>query len=335
MASDDAGRAGGARLTMADLSRIAGVSKITVSRALRDSDLVRPELRARIRELAESKGYRLNVAARDLRLQRRRRVAVIVEMQPSEERPMSDPYPLALLGGIVQECSSAGYGVLLTTAEPKMRAEVEDASGIILLGQGSHDDAVRRLAGHRVPLVIWGADDGFDGQAIVVGSDNRHGGQQAAGHLLRAGRRRLAFVGDTSHAELADRHAGFGETAAAGGAAIVATCAAGFTVASARAAVADLIAGGPAIDGLFAASDLMAIGAVEAIRAAGLTVPGDISVIGYDDSPAAAAHAPPLSTIRQDWVAGGRLLATKLIACLSGAPAASEMLETELVARGT
>jgi len=87
---------------MADLAKVAGVSKITISRALSDSPLVQRETRERLQALAHELGYKLNVSARNLRLRRSHTVAVIVEMKPSHDRTMLDPYPLILLRGISQ-----------------------------------------------------------------------------------------------------------------------------------------------------------------------------------------------------------------------------------------
>ena len=98
-------------VTMEDLASLAGVSTITVSRALRDSPLVTEKTRERIRRIAEEQGYRLNISARNLRMRRSYSVAVVVEMTPVRGRPMSDPYPLELLGGITQELTTAGYSV--------------------------------------------------------------------------------------------------------------------------------------------------------------------------------------------------------------------------------
>src|SRR5207244_2362929 len=92
-------RKGKSGLRMEDLAAMAGVSTITISRALRDSPLVTPETREKIRKLAEEQGYRFNISARNLRLRRSYSIAVVVEMTPAEDRPMSDPYPLELLGG--------------------------------------------------------------------------------------------------------------------------------------------------------------------------------------------------------------------------------------------
>src|SRR3954471_8243949 len=134
---------GESALTMEDLARIAGVSTITVSRALRDSPLVPEGTREKIRRIAAEQGYRFNVSARNLRMRRSYSVAVVVEMTPVKGRPMSDPYPLELLGGITQELTTAGYSVVLTSKQLLNTAPVQGADGLILLGQGSHGEAVR------------------------------------------------------------------------------------------------------------------------------------------------------------------------------------------------
>ncbi|MBY8821479.1 LacI family DNA-binding transcriptional regulator [Sphingomonas colocasiae] len=328
------------RVTMADVARIAGVSKITVSRALSGSELVRPEVRDRIRKAAAAAGYRINLAARDLRLRQRRRVAVVIDMSATDDRPMSDPYPLALLGGIVQECAVAGFAVVLTTSDPRMSAEVQDASGIIVLGQGSHHHAVRALAAHDVPMVVWGADDGVESAlgVVVIGGDNRRGGELAAEHMRAHGRQSLIFLGDSSHAELAGRLDGFRTGIAEHGGRLVAARSSGFTIESGAAAMASLIAQGIAFDGVFAGSDLVAIGAMRAMREHGLLPGRDVSVVGYDDSPAAAAHVPPLTSIRQDWTEGGRLLASTLLASLepdTAPPVSARIVSASLIGRQT
>src|SRR5450830_2200915 len=195
-------------LTMEDLAQLAGVSKITVSRALRDSPLVTPEKRAKIRQIAQEQGYLLNVSARNLRMRRSYSVAVVVEMAPDKNRPMSGPYPLELLGGITQELTAAGYSVVLTSKQLMNTAPVEGADGLILLGQGSHGEAVRTLQQTGMPLVVWGApEQGAD--YIVVGSDNRKGGISAAERFIAQGRQKLVFLGDVDHAEVQERCAGF------------------------------------------------------------------------------------------------------------------------------
>ena len=141
--------------TMEDLAKLAGVSTITVSRALRDSPLVTEKTREKIRQLASEQGYRFNISARNLRMRRSYSVAVVVEMTPVKGRPMSDPYPLELLGGITQELTTSGYSVVLTSKQLLDTAPVQGADGLILLGQGSHGEAVKALQQTNLPLVVW------------------------------------------------------------------------------------------------------------------------------------------------------------------------------------
>jgi len=321
-------------MTMEDLAQLAGVSKITISRALRDSPLVAPETRALIQRLAQEHGYKLNVSARNLRLQRSRMVEVVVEMRPATDRPMSDPYPLELLGGICQELTTLGYSVLLQAQPEAMRFPTHAADGIILLGQGPHGDAVRELAKSGLPMVVWGAEDPAS-PATVVGSDNRQGGVLAAERLLALGRRRLVFLGDTDHAEVAARCAGFTESAQAAGAEVATARPDGFTFGGGDRAIRALLAQSAAPDGIFAASDLLAMGAIGALSDAGLAVPHTVSVIGCDDTPMGASFVPPLTSIQQDWRQGGALLAKKILHLIEGEATKSEMLPTKLVVRGS
>jgi len=324
-------------ITMEDLAKIAGVSTITVSRALRDSELVTEKTRARIRKIAAEQGYRLNISARNLRMRRSYSVAVVVEMTPVKGRPMSDPYPLELLGGITQELTTAGYSVVLTSKQLLDTAPVQGADGLILLGQGSHGEAVRALQATNLPLVVWGAPEA-DGSYVVVGSDNRKGGASAAERFLDQGRRKLVFVGDVDHAEVEKRCAGFIE-AMAGRATVHILRPKAFTFEAGFDCVNALLRkkAGHGCDGLFAASDQLAMGAIRALTEAGLRVPEDISVIGYDDTPGAASFVPPLTSVHQYLRDGGVLLAKKMLAMIDGAQkdVQSEMLPTTLIVRQT
>ncbi|WP_242107776.1 LacI family DNA-binding transcriptional regulator [Luteimonas aquatica] len=319
---------------MADLARLAGVSAITVSRALAGSPLVNPETATRIKAIAEAQGYTFNVSARNLRLRSNRTVAVIVEMKPSPDRRMSDPYPLDLLGGISQELASAGYCVLLSTRAGGDVAAVRGADAVILLGQGAHEDAVAAVARWRLPMVVWGAP--LPGAAqVTVGSDNRRGGALAAERFLALGRHRIGFLGDTAHAEVAARLAGFEAVLSAHGLKAAHAKPAAFTVAAGAKASHALLERHPQADALFAASDLLAIGAVRALTERGRRVPEDVSVIGYDDTPLAATYVPALSSVHQNLHEGGVLLARKALALVEGREVASETLPTNLVVRAT
>lgn len=334
MASKIAMRKTETGLTMEDLAKLAGVSTITVSRALRDSPLVTEQTREKVRRIAEEQGYRLNISARNLRMRRSYSVAVVVEMTPVKGRPMSDPYPLELLGGITQELTTAGYSVVLTSKQLLDTAPVQGADGLILLGQGSHGEAVKVLQKAGLPLVVWGApmpDSGY----IVVGSDNRAGGISAAGRFIEQGRKKLIFLGDVDHAEVSDRCAGF-MSALEGHGQVQILRPKAFTFECGFDAMSALLAkSGPGFDGVFAASDLLAMGAIRALTENFLRVPEDVSVVGYDDTPGAASFVPPLTSVHQYLRDGGVLLAKKMLGMINGEPVQSEMLPTTLICRQT
>jgi len=319
---------------MADLARLAGVSAITVSRALRGSPLVNAHTRERIKEIARQSGYAFNASARNLRLGRSMTIAVVVEMQPSAERQMSGPYPLDLLGGITQELTTAGYSVLLTTLQGGALPNVQAADGVILLGQGAHEDAMHEVQRWGRPMVVWGAVSHHETQ-VVVGSDNQQGGALAAERFLALGRRRPVFLGDPAHAEFAERLQGFSAAFARACITVQAPAITGLTVSAGADAVRALLAQRCPMDALFAASDLLAIGAIRALTEHGLRVPDDVSVIGYDDTPLGATYVPPLSSIHQNFTAAGSLLARKICALIEGRATGSETLPTHLVLRAT
>jgi DNA-binding LacI/PurR family transcriptional regulator len=322
-------------VTMEDVARVAGVSTITVSRALRDSPLVTEQTREKIRKIAAEQGYRFNISARNLRMRRSYSVAVVVEMTPVKGRPMSDPYPLELLGGITQELTTAGYSVVLTSRQLLDTAPVQGADGLILLGQGSHGEAVRALQQTGMPLVVWGAPES-ESSYVVVGSDNRKGGASVAERFLEQGRRKLVFVGDVDHAEVQERCAGFID-ALSGRATVHILRPKAFTFEAGFDCVRALLKkkSGHNCDGMFAASDLLAMGAIRALTEAGMRVPDDISVVGYDDTPGAASFVPPLTSVHQYLRDGGVLLAKKMLAMIEGQPVQTEMLPTTLIVRQT
>jgi DNA-binding LacI/PurR family transcriptional regulator len=325
---------------MEDIALRAGVSKITVSRALRDSDAVTPETRERIKQVAQALGYRMNHSARNLRLRKTHTIAVVLEMQPDADRPISDPYPLQLLGGIIQELTTRRYSALLTSLEAVSQDQGLAADGVILLGQGANDIAVRRLQQLGLPMAVWGAVHGIEGKKggrhVQVGSDNLHGGACVAERFVALQRSEIVFLGDDSHAEVADRLQGFQRVLSKAGlkAQVLKPAAftfgAGFTVIQSHLSSARRVP-----DALFAASDLLAMGAVRAFLDAGLRVPQDVSVVGYDNSPAGQTFEPPLSSVHQQWQHGGMLLARKVLDLVAQRPAHSEIMPTSLVVRAT
>jgi DNA-binding LacI/PurR family transcriptional regulator len=328
------------RPQMADIARIAGVSRATVSRALNGSKLLSPETRERIVDLARSMNYSINVAAQNLRLKQNRTIAVIVPFDPSTRQHLSDPFFLSLIGSIADALTARGLEMLLSRADVsglEVATQCVDAgraSGIVLIGQWHLHDHLNELARRGVPFVVWGARMAEQAYA-TVGGDNSRGGELATTHLLQAGAKRVVFLGDTGLPEIAERFHGYLRAHEHAGIKPIARLCRNtpFVQASIVADIEDLVNSRARFDAIFAASDLMAMTAINALRRLGRSVPDDILVVGYDDIPLASFFHPALSTIRQPIESAGEQLVESLLEQLAGHPPASRQLETDLIVR--
>lgn len=328
------------RLQMADIARLAGVSVSTVSRALNGSSLVNDETRARVAELARSLNYSINLGAQNLRLQKNRTVAVVLPYEASSRQHISDPFFLALIGSIADALTDQGYDMLLSRVDAEhldLAAQFYDsgkAIAVLMIGQWRHHDQLNALAARQLPLVVWG---GALPQQLYcsVGGDNRAGGLQATRHLLSLGRRRLAFLGDAQLPEVWLRREGYQQGLAEAGLSLDAALelALPFEPVGARAVLERWLPQAPDLDAVVACSDLLALQAIQVLRALGRRVPEDVAVVGYDDMPLAAYCEPPLTTVHQPVAEAGVELVAALAAQLRGERAASRTLNVELVVR--
>ena len=325
---------------MADIARLAGVSVSTVSRALSASPLVNAETRGRIAELARSLNYSINVGAQNLRLKQNKTIAVIVPFDPDTAQHLSDPFFLSLIGSLADALTERGHDMLLTRVDAgrlDLAAQVYHtgrAMGIVLVGQWHHHDQLNEMAVRGVPFVVWGAQLPQQLYA-TVGGDNLAGGRLATGHLLAQGARRIAFLGDPELPEVAQRLQGYRDAHAAAGVAIDPRLCRQVPFVTERVApeIEALLGLAPAFDGLFAASDLLAMAAISALRRLGRAVPGDVAVVGYDDIALAEHFHPSLSTVAQPIGEAGRVLVELLLAQLAGGRVVSRQLATALVVR--
>ena len=328
------------RPQMADIARIAGVSRATVSRALNGSKLLNPETRERIVDLARSMNYSINVAAQSLRLMQNRTIAVIVPFDPSTRQHLSDPFFLSLIGSIADALTARGLEMLLSRAnvnELETATQCVDAgraSGIVLIGQWHLHAHLNELARRAVPFVVWGARMADQAYA-TVGGDNARGGELAAAHLLQSGAKRVVFLGDTGLPEIAERFQGYLRAHERAEVKPVRRLCRNtpFVQAAIVSDIEGLVNSGARFDAVFAASDLMAMTAISTLRRLGRRVPEDILVVGYDDIPLASFFHPALSTIRQPIESAGEQLVESLLEQLAGHAPASRQLATELVVR--
>lgn len=304
------------RPTMQRVATLAGVSKITVSRALRGSNLVRPEVRDRIVRIARESGYRMNVAARSLRTRRTQTIAVVIEQVVSDERPMADPLLLWMIGGLIEVLTPADHALLLTTSDHFLGSNAIGADGVVMIGQGEDARRLEEVRAIGLPVVAWGAPvPGLD--VPVVGSDNRLGGQLAARHLVDdCGCRKLLFLGDSRHPEIADRFEGVRDVLSSSSASLAGAMPCGFSIQAGMHAIDEALDKGIDFDGVLAVSDFIAAGACEELERRGRRVPADVAVVGFDDNAIASTHRPTLSSVRQDWHAAGQALGHAILGTL-------------------
>jgi DNA-binding LacI/PurR family transcriptional regulator len=325
-----------------DLARIAGVSAGTVSRALADSPLIALKTRERIQALAREHDFRPNIMARNLRIKRSGAIGVLIPLGHETAQHISDPFFMTLLGHLADALTEKGHDLLLSRvipANPDWLINVVDSGrvdGVILIGQSDQSAVIEKVAGRYLPLVAWGAN--LAGQVhCSVGTDNRKGGELAAKHLIERGSRRFAFFGDPVAPEIAQRLEGTRSALAEGGLGDALTVLpAHLTPETAHPAISDWLAELEDVpDGIIAASDVIALSALRAFTEHGFSVPDDVRVIGYDDLPLANQTIPPLTTIRQDLVAGAAHMVDLLFRRIGGEATPSVVIEPQLVVRGS
>lgn len=337
---NDATAAGRIR-TITDLARLAGVSAGTVSRALANNSLVNEHTRDRIQALAREHGFRPNEMASRLRRQKTGVIGVAIPLGHDRNQQVSDTFFMTLLGHIADELTGKGYDLMLRRVIPDRDDDWLDRfigsgmiDGVIVVGQSDQFDRIEEVAEGYRPMVVWGNHQ--EGQRhCVVGTDNRLGGKLAAERLIAAGATELAFFGDTAPIEFAARFAGACEVAERMRVPIRAfpTHLAPDRMAGEIGAHLDSIL--PSCDGIFAATDAVAVACLQALRKRGVALPGAVRLVGFDDLPIAAQTAPALTTIRQDIAAGARGLVELLLRRLAGEDTESLVMPPHLVVRET
>ena len=330
--------------TIDEVARHAGVGRGTASRVVNGSPQVSDAARAAVHEAVEALGYVPNRAARSLVTRRTDTVALVVS-EPGD-RVFGEPYFGAIVRGVGERLSASPFQLLLTMAgTDRDRAHVatylteQHVDGVLLLSLHAHDDLVATLDGRGVPTVCGGA-----GRRVRPG---------------RAGRRRQPGRGAASPSSTCCRSVAVGSPcsparrtcprAATGSPGPARRCAAAgldarrlvvafgdYSEDSGERAMREVLATGAVPDAVFAASDLMAVGALRVLRAAGLRVPDDVALVGFDDSPVCRHTDPALTSVHQPVEEMGRVMADLLLARIAGEPVPPEtVLPTRLVVRAS
>ncbi len=331
--------------TSLEIAHRAHVSQATVSRALRDSPLVKPETRERVREIAEQLHYRTDRSAAGLRSRCSRTIALLL-FDESPDQALINPFFLSMLGHITRAAARRKFDLLVsfqqlsedwfTDYELSNRAD-----GLILLGYGDYlryEERLQQLAAIDSHFVIWGPD--IENQpSHCLCCDNVLGGRIVVEHLLRLGRRRIAFAGNVSgrSPEFQKRHRGYADALLAVGLTADPRLQADAKSLESEGYRAGVLLHESAVefDAVFSASDLIAMGVIRALQDRGLKVPQDIAVVGFDDIASAAHFNPPLTTARQDTQVAGELLVSNLLKLIEGVPVEPTLIAPELVVRAS
>jgi DNA-binding LacI/PurR family transcriptional regulator len=325
--------------TLESVAARAGVSRSTVSRVVNGSPKVRAEVVEAVNATIAEMNYVPNRAARSLASRQTYAIALLVPEETS--RFFGDPYFAAVVKGITDRLETTDYilNLLVASSDPtrKTRRYLRSGSvdGALVVSHHASDQDLTEL--NASVLMVFGgrpAAPGLSG-SCYVDVDNVDGSRQATRHLLARGSRRIATItGPVDMPAAVDRLAGWRSVMTEAGMPDDAVADGDFSHRGGLSAMRTLLDRHPDLDAVFAANDLMARGALEVLAASGRSVPDDVAVIGFDDSPAATSGHLRLTTVRQPSEVMGTRMTDMLLGLLGGhRPDSPTILPTELVVR--
>ena len=337
--------------TFKDIAAELGISTATVSRAMAGHTAISEATRELVMQVAARMGYVApKRASRPVRSDLAEHVCVVFPVALGYGGQLANPFELSLLGGIGAALRERRRDFSISWQTPhddgSLIEFVQSAPyrGFIFFGQSQFHEALNKLGGSNRSLVVWGVET--EGQRYCsVGTDNFQGAFRATKHLIRTGRSRIAFLGSmppiatarTGLSQIAQRLEGYKAALASEG--LVVDPDIIQTPYSSRYegadAVDNMMERCTRFDGVVAASDIVALGALQALQRHALRVPEDVAIIGYDDIDVASFSSPQLSTVRQDVIKAGNMLVSKVLRMMDGHRASSERLPAELIIRGS
>ncbi len=328
--------------TLQDIARMSGVSRSTVSRVLNGDPNVNAQTREKVQNILQSNHFQPNLAARGLAAGHARVLGLVIPIGVSAI--FSDPYFPLLIQGVATACNALGYSVMLWLAEPEYERRTISqiinngiVDGVIVSSPQMDDPMIDYLCESERPFITIGRTTSRQ-QTNYVDVDNRAGAHQAVSHILRSGCRRVATItGPRNTPGSQDRYQGYVDAMHERGVPVYPELIAEgeFTDTTGYLSMKKLLQHRP--DAVFVASDAMAIAAMRAIGEAGLRIPQDIAVVGFDDIPSAATCKPPLTTVRQPIQRTGGVAAEALIDLIEHPDPLPRriVLPTELVIRSS
>ena len=329
------------KLTLEKIAELSGVSRSTVSRVVNNQANVKPEVRQRVLEVIEATGYRPDPAARSLAGRRSGIIGLVIPR--TVQFLFTDPYYPRLMQGITQACNNFDYTLSLFLfhthdEEQKLLSRILNnqlVDGVIISASPVDDPLIPQLIDNDVPFVMIGRPTDAS-RVSFVDVDNVGGAYSAVSYMIRRGRQRIATImGPQNTAVGLGRRQGYLNALNDRGLAVVEKLMVegDFTEAGGYMAMQRLLPYRP--DAVFVASDTMAMGALRALRGAGLAVPGDVAVVGFDDLPSSAVSDPPLTTVRQPIRRLGAQAVDTLIDILNNGsePPQQVEMDTQLILR--
>lgn len=325
--------------TMEDVADLAGVSRGTVSRVLNGAGHVSSASRAAVQEAMRRTGYVVNQNARSLVTRRSGAIAFVLSEPP--DRLFEDPVLGLLMRSCTQLLGEQGRSLMLMLAgTPEERdrtlqfVRAGHVDGVLLMSMHGGDPLAAELYEAGLPLVVCGRPPASGPAMTYVAADDRGGARLMTQYLLDRGSKRIATVaGPADTAGGVERLAGYRDVLGRRATARMIARAEAYTIDAGRTAMDELLQSCPDLDAVFVASDLLAVGALQALQDAGRRVPADVLLGGFDDSAIASATTPPLTTIRQPLSQVAGELVEVLLQLTAGRPASSRVLPTELIRR--
>lgn len=325
--------------TLEAVAAAAGVSRSTVSRVVNGSSQVSPQVLEAVQEAIRALNYSPNRAARSLANNRSLAIALVIPEETS--RFFGDPYFAAIVQGITRELDTSDYVLTLQLTQSRPSEKTiryltgGNVDGAFVASHHSGNEFLAALQ-ERIPLVYNGRPMRFDNPpAYFVDVDNAAAAAGGTQYLIDRGRQHIGIIaGPPDMPAGADRATGSLRALAAAGRGIDRVAFGDFSQVSGARAMRDLLDRFPDTDSVFVASDLMAIGAVSVLRERGRSVPGDVAVVGFDDSPAASNGDIQLTTVHQPSEAMGAKMAQMMLSLLRGEPVEHQcIMETHIVER--
>jgi DNA-binding LacI/PurR family transcriptional regulator len=332
------------RPTSFDLAAMAGVSQATVSRALNGSALVSADARRRVMDAAQKLHYKVDSNARKLRSNKIQTLAVLVLEDMENDHGAINPFFVPMISEIIKYAGQKGFELVISLQQESNNWGADycisrPAEGIIFLGSKDFETYAENFQGYNHAddnWVVWGLNRTARGKVCVV-SDNEGGAFDAVAHLIRQGRRRIAYFGKFSgdHWEFIERYQGYCRALHDAGLpfddALKVDCA--LTLDDGAAAAGKLLDTGVAFDAIFASTDIMGIGAMRELTRRGIAIPGQVAVMGFDDLWVCNTVSPRLSSVRQDTTTAARVLVDSVAALIEGREITTTRIPTQLVIR--